>query len=159
MADTNPFANMGLGMMGNDASYAKQGMSGGKDDGGEFLGGVLSFLGVGQDTQEKIKNFKTNPFAAMGSKTTPDMYGVSSNAMGPAMPPQQSNAPIVPNSSNFAYQNGSDIAGGFNPSTIFLNQISNKPTIPTLDQQIQQQRQQTQDIVKKLIPINLQNNP
>lgn len=135
MADNNPFASLGLGMMGADAGYAKKSMS---SDGNEFLGGLLNFMGVGQDTQDNLKNtvkdFKTNPFAAVGPKTTSDMYGVSPTAMGPAMPPQN-NVGVSPVSPV----------------------VSSQPVINTFDQQLQQQRQQTQDILGKLIPRNLSN--
>ena len=144
MADS-PFANLGLGMLGSDVGYAKKAMSGSSsNDGNEFLAGLLSFMGVGKDTQDKfkdtVKDFKTNPFAAVGPKITQDMYGVSPNAMGPAMPPQNA-SPVPP------------VQQGVVPVA------SMQPAPNIFDQQIEQQRQQTQDILGKLIPRNLPNTP
>jgi hypothetical protein len=133
------FKSAGLGLMNMADEYARKGMTSSGNRGGEFLGGLLSFLGVGQDTQQNlqntIKDFKTNPIAALGPKITSDMYGVSPNAMGPAMPPMASQSVAVPPVSGV----------GQSPVT----------NVPATIDPLEQQRLDNQKLINNLIPRNL----
>jgi len=91
MADTNPFANMGLGMMGADSSYAKQGMSGAADNG---LGAVGAL-------------YLANKFGLIDLKNKDQMDSIKKNGLaghfamdylnGAKKPPENANMPVNPN--------------------------------------------------------------
>lgn len=94
MADKNPFASVGLGMFG------AEGQQGGL--GQDLLAGLTAY-GIDKSGLKDYLNSKGISKNAQGQwgyaepKITQDMYGVSPNAMGPAMPPPpQAAAPVPP---------------------------------------------------------------
>ena len=102
MADTNPFANMGLGMMGNDASYAKQGMSGGDSSKSTALSKIVGkgFDWLGDQFSNQKPPEGSAPAPAFNSSNmtvmkpvVPANYGYSNG-----FPTQQPSAPVAPES-------------------------------------------------------------
>lgn len=70
MADTNPFANMGLGMMGGDSAFVKNYMSGGETKEGETnLLGLLGGL-IGLSPKDKAKASPTAKDSSTGVAPT-----------------------------------------------------------------------------------------
>ncbi len=168
MADSHPFANAGLGMFGSaERQFAGRAMQGGNTD-SEFLGGLLKFMGVGEDTSKKIQNFSKNPFAP-----TPQGpgYGPLANA-GPMISNEgiEKGGGFNPAAGTFDV-NGYDVGGGFNPAGIappqqpsqFTGQgMQYKPnmapvapmvTAPVWNPEVE--RQKNQQIVNSLVPRNL----
>lgn len=144
MADTGPFASAGLGMFGSEKKY----MSGG-GDGGEFLGGVLKFMGVGDDTVKQVQDFAKNPFA---SAPTGPGYGALANS-----------GPLISNE-------GIEKGGGFNPAGVAPSpeqftgqgiQFNNPaapvaPTFAAPTWNADAERQKNSQIVNNLVPRNIQ---
>ena len=100
MADTNPFANMGLGMMGGDSAFAKNYISGGDTKKGEstILGGAVAKLldvsGIKDFLNEKTASDTAVPSAAVPPSinygfqpVAPiSQQGINPNAMPMAVP-------------------------------------------------------------------------
>ncbi len=93
MADKNPFASVGLGMFG------AEGQQGGLGQDALALATAYGIDKSGLKNFLNDKGFAKNDQGQWGysaPKITNDMYGVSPNAMGPAMPPPQSSSPVAP---------------------------------------------------------------
>lgn len=114
MADKNPFASVGLGMFGSE------GQQGGLGQDALALATAYGIDKSGLKGFLNDKGFSKNEQGQWGysaPKITSDMYGVSPNAMGPAMPPLQSNssvAPVAPTIQNAVVPNAPAMA----PSSI-----------------------------------------
>lgn len=97
MASDNPFAGLGLGMMGSDASYAKAAMQGDGKKGplSILLGQGLDWLGDQfsdkKTPQGAVPSPAPTPSAAATQPVPPVNYGFNG---GLNMP--QANAPVVP---------------------------------------------------------------
>jgi len=143
----------GLGMLGVDDSYAKKWMGNNGGDGNEFLGGLLSFMGVGQEVQDQIKNFQKNPTGSIQNAIAPKV--------GPGYGPLANSGPMISNE-------GMEKGGGFSPSGIvpptMQQPIANAVPVtvanpvagaPAVVDPLELQRQETQRITNSLIPRNL----
>jgi len=149
--DSN-FKNAGLGMMNMADDFAKKGMNASSDRKGEFLGGLLSFLGVGKDTIQGVKDFQKNPM------------GTIQNAVVPKGPSQQFQVNPVGVSNTDSY----DIGGGFSPAGSIppnmqqpiangMPVMGSNPVAgaPAVVDPLELERQETQRIRNSLIPRNL----
>jgi len=70
---TDGFKSAGLGMMNMSDEFARKGMNASSDRKGEFLGGLLSFMGVGKDTIQGVKDFQKNPMGTIQNAIAPQV--------------------------------------------------------------------------------------
>jgi hypothetical protein len=97
MASDNPFANLGLGMMGSESSYARQGMSASDGSTGAILLNAL----FGTDlptTQKGLKEYKSGMVTGVPPAGAAPAGAAPVGAVAPAAPVEQSQAvaPIPP---------------------------------------------------------------
>lgn len=172
MADSHPFANAGLGMFGSaEKKYAAAGMSGGDSNDTEFLGGLLKFMGVGDETVQSVKDFAKNPFAS--SQPTSNSQQTSNTQYQPApyggvglkptwagtAPPEQDGQPF---SGQGIYPTSSYPTKFGQPPSVnkfgSLPALGQQPVYGTPDANVwnpEVERAKTQQILQGLVPRNL----
>lgn len=96
MASDNPFANLGLGMMGSESSYARKAMNESDGSTGAFL--LNSLFGTDLPTTQKgLKEYKTGMVTSV-----PPVETAPVGAVAPVIPADQTQAvapvpPVTPN--------------------------------------------------------------
>lgn len=150
---TDGFKSAGLGLMNVADEYARKGMAGSSDRKGEFLGGLLSFLGVGENTIQGVKDFRNNPIGSIQNAIAPKV--------GPGYGALANTGPLISNE-------GIEKGGGFNPAGIVPPTMQQSTTgvppvvgatpavgAPVVNDPLRLQQEETERIRNSLIPRNL----